>query len=463
MSVEKKLPGKSDFSGRRRGSTRKSGFKSADGVTGGEFEHESIGAWKINTASSLTVRFSIPQATGKLSGFGLWFACPSDVRVTFVSTLDPSKITFEQFDLPDWSKLGSIWEGRSNSAIDVEVTFKTKRKRDTAVALYGIQCGVLEHNYLDDALIHRPRLLNNIHQLSPEALFISDAGSFAIEGETFDAAVIVTRKSCNRCARFLPINTHNERASLSFSNHCVAAHRRPCSHSGFGKLRDTKDGTVLQLDFGFQLECRFCKKFEVNAALNPKRTAGQMKEDGQRRRSLEDLLAELFGASAQLAFRHSHNGIELSDYIWEKFDRKCFNCEAPIASAKVMHLDHTRPLALMWPLDETATCLCSSCNPQKRDRSPSEFYSRDQITHLARLTGIPEDDLLTPGPNQLAIRLLIEKFDWFFDVFLKKPALTKERDGKTAAELLVKAIQKVFDSSAGNLPNIQKEFRRRMD
>lgn len=121
----------------------------------------------------------------------------------------------------------------------------------------------------------------------------------------------------------------------------------------------------MQLEYGYQLECRFCKKYEVNAAHNPQRTAAQMKEDGARRRAFELLLTAIFDKSPQLMYREKFNGRELTDDIWLKFGKKCFNCSTELESPKDMHLDHTRPLALLWPLDETATCLCGSCNSQK--------------------------------------------------------------------------------------------------
>jgi hypothetical protein len=132
-----------------------------------------------------------------------------------------------------------------------------------------------------------------------------------IEGEYRDAPPVeITLKSCNRCARFLPINISNERNHLSFSNHCVAAKSRPCSHSSFGRLREAEGERVLKLEYGYQLECRFCKKFVVNAALNPQRTAAQMKEDAQRRRAFEALLAELYKASPTLLTVYFPSGRE---------------------------------------------------------------------------------------------------------------------------------------------------------
>jgi hypothetical protein len=452
-----KLPGKTVYSGRRRTVTRKSGFKSAEGSTGGEFKKDQVALVAIKPGTPVKLSFSIPQKLGQLSGFGAWFLTKSDVDIQIQVPVS-LKITLEKYPFPNWGKLGSIWTASEDSSIEVEVTFTSSVPN--SIGIYSPICGVIRHKHLDDALENRPVLLKNMYQIAPEGIFVSSAGSVQMTHVPSHEYAELTMKSCNRCARFLPINTSDERAHLSYSSHCVAPHRRPCSHSGFGKLQDIDSGEILKLEYGYQLECRFCKKFEVNAAHNPKRTAGQMKEDGARRRSIELLLSELYGGSPQMLFRHEHDR-ELSDYVWEKFDRKCFNCSTEIASPREMHLDHTRPLALLWPLDQTGTCLCGSCNPQKRDRSPREYYDDDKLILLADKTGIPVEDLRTPGPNLQALDLLVSKLDWFFNVFLQKPELRKEREGKITGELLVKALQKVINSANGTYPNLQTEYGKR--
>ena len=115
----------------------------------------------------------------------------------------------------------------------------------------------------------------------------------------------VVLKSCNRCGRFLPINIDDEMKTLSFSLHCKK--RAPCVHSTFrayeiqnrDELRpDDLKGLKLEDNkvisyYGHQLECKACKKFFVNAPLNPQRNAQQFKEDGLRRRAIEVLVNKL--------------------------------------------------------------------------------------------------------------------------------------------------------------------------
>jgi hypothetical protein len=58
--------------------------------------------------------------------------------------------------------------------------------------------------------------------------------------------------------------------------------------------------------------------------------------------------------------------------------------------------------------------------------------------------------------------LLLGKLDWFFDEFLLREEMTKERDGKVAGELVVKALQKVIARSEKHRGiNLQVEYERR--
>ncbi len=452
-----KLPGKTQYSGRRRTTTRTSGFKSHPHTTGGEFKIEEVPAYVLSQGDSVVIDFTIPNKQSGLSAFGGWYTVEGEVDVS-IDGIDLTKITNTPATYPNWGKIGSMW--LSDSDEDSKIMIRFEAKSDSSLGLYLMACGIVTHKHLEWARLEKPVLLANMYQFSPEADFIGVEGGAVISGATFsDKTFKLYIKSCNRCARFLPINVDNERIQLSFSNHCVAEHRRPCQHAGFGRLKNFDTGEPLTLDYGYQLECRYCKKFEVNAAHNPQRTSAQMKEDAARRRAIELLLTDLYDGSHQLRFRHEHDGIELSEYIWNKFGHSCFNCGRKINSSKEMHLDHTRPLALLWPLDETATCLCGSCNSQKRDRSPVEFYSENKINQLSEITNIPIEELLVPGPNMEAVNLLIEKIDWFFDEFLSRPELTKERDGKVAAELLVKALQKTFNKCPGGAPlDLNKEY-----
>jgi hypothetical protein len=456
-----KRHGKTQWAGRRRPVTRRAGFTSHPDATGGELEVAGVGGWALAAGASLEVRFRSPPAPpGALLGFGAWYFAPPGCEVE----LDfPGRTTLVQPAAPDWSKFGSQWYQEDDDA--VEATFRISTDRDVAVALWSPQIGIVRHEFFDDA---RPALLRNNHQFAPEANFVEadahgdiDYVSRGGAAREVDHVTDIALKSCNRCARFLPINVHNERLALSYSNHCVAPQRVPCRHATFGRLRNVATGEPLQLRYGFQLECRFCKKFAVNAALNPQRTAAQMKEDGARRRSFELLLQELYGGTPNLRYRATTGGRELTDDVYDRFGGRCFKCGTHLASARDMHLDHTRPLALLWPLDGTATALCATHNSEKRDRAPSEYYDADELARLSAITGVPLEQLRDPGPNGDAIDRLTARLDWFFGEFLKRDELQRVQDGKRPADLLVRALQKAIDREpAGARFDVAAAYRR---
>jgi len=412
----------------------------------------------------LEIVFNIPAyPAGSFVAFGGWFTADIDIDVTVTGSVAPERTTLVIARLPNWGKVGSMWVSDGNVA---RAVVRIRAAVAGRVAVADLDCGRVEHEYLAGA---RAALLKNMSEFSPEAHFFVERGEVTVlrpreSARTAEAAsVTLTRKCCNRCARFLPINVVDQRIHLSFSNHCVAPHRRPCKHTGFGKLRDVETGKTIQLEYGYQLECRFCKKFVVNAAHNVQRTSAQMKEDGARRRSIELLLAELYGGSPQLRYRHDHGGRELAEFIWDRFGKQCFNCGTALLTAKAMRLDHTRPLALLWPLDGSATALCGSCNSRKRDRPPAEFYTGPgTLEALAKITQLPLDELCDPSPNCEAVLLLRKRIDWFFSTFLTSALLVKVRDGKTAGELLVKALQKTINKCpAGIRFDLEAELARR--
>lgn len=437
-----KLPGKTEYAGRRRSMTRSSGFSVHPDTTGGEFRRAVVKSYRLKPGQCVEVTFRISgHAPGHLLGYGTWFWHKGEVSCAIVGGFEKRTVT--SYDDKSWNKVGSIWAAHDNKPVQVTVAFTATTAAD--VALYEPVCGRIQHRHLQSA---RPELLRNMYQFAPEAVFVDETAGGELGIQLPDGAPASSQeiiiKSCNRCGRYLPVNVRTERDQLSFSNHCVAQHRRPCKHSTFGRLRNPdRADDQLRLDYGFQLECRFCKKFEVNAAHNPQRTTAQMKEDGARRRAFELLLAELYGGTPQLRYRHEH-GAELADEVWRRFQGKCFNCGADLPSARDMFLDHTRPLALLWPLDRTATALCGPCNSQKRDRPPAEFYSERQLVDLAVRVGLSAQELTCGRPNEDALELLLERREWFFGEFLTREEMVKERDGKVAGELVVKALQKVL-------------------
>lgn len=271
-------------------------------------------------------------------------------------------------------------------------------------------------------------------------------------------------KSCNRCQRFLPLNPANERQQLGFSNHCST--KAPCTHSGFSRYQlvtsdlqsealanfiaqspyELKDNLVISY-YGHQLECKACKKFFVNAALNHLRSSTQHREDALRRRAFERLIGELLGTQWIYHKFREEKTAEFDKHIWEKFGKKCFNCDKSLAKPNLMHLDHTMPLAYLYPLDETATCLCDTCNSLKSDLFPMDFYKSEQLEHLSKLTGLPLETLKSRRANQVVVDAVKANIIWFIEKFLTFEEYTKVREGKRAADSILHSLQKVIGHS----------------
>jgi hypothetical protein len=439
-----KLAGKTEWAGRRRPATRRAGFSATSPV---QLAHEVLDGYQLRPGDKLIYVFTLPSAdTGEWAGFGGWFSAGPgiEVRLEFAG---PHVLT--SYAPPSWNKVGTLLEGPMEEAFATLIFTATSQD---LVTTYSMLAGGVKHDYLAGA---KPALRRNMYTFAPEANFydperpghvlVSDEGLARVTGSE------IVLKSCNRCGRFLPVNLANERDHLSFSSHCVAAHRRPCRHTGFGRIYDRDTSGLTELEYGFQLECRFCKKFEVNAAHNPQRTAGQMKEDAARRRHFELLLEHLYGGSPQLHYKNE-TGRDLALDVFHRFDGRCFKCGTAFASDREMNLDHTRPLALLWPLDETATALCATHNSEKRDRAPADYYTAEELQRLSIITGIPIEQLQDPSPNMEAVALLGQNLDWFANEFLTLPSLQQDRDGKLTADLVVKALRKVLARCPGGPP-----------
>lgn len=264
-------------------------------------------------------------------------------------------------------------------------------------------------------------------------------------------------KSCNRCGRYLPINIDDELKTLSFSLHCKK--RAPCVHSTFRayEIQNQKDlstsdlkglrmeGNKIVSYYGHQLECKACKKFFVNAPLNPQRNAQQFKEDGLRRRAIEVLVNTLLHRNLAHFEFENRTKKEFSRYIWEKFNKRCFKCgpdSDPIALSE-MALDHTMPLAYLYRLDESATCLCRSHNSQKSDHFPVDYYSEDELKRLSKITGLTLDGLHKKQVNQHVLDLLFDNVIWFYDEFLMNPDYQKVRDGILTADKINDSLKRI--------------------
>lgn len=213
--------------------------------------------------------------------------------------------------------------------------------------------------------------------LSPETLYLDHegTGSFFVSNAEFENCTILQGegasiyvKKCAYCQRYLPIDT-NRPGALAFHRH---------------KAKRT----------GHQNECRACKKWRINDSLNPRRTADQLHESSVITREKKIFLEE----PLILQTIKNRHGAGLRSIIWERFNECCFKCKQQVG-LKEFQLDHTRPLAYLWPIDIHATCLCPTCNNHKGDRFPIDFYSANELRELSIISGLSLEELSTKEIN----------------------------------------------------------------
>ncbi|MDI9414376.1 MAG: hypothetical protein QM401_12530 [Bacillota bacterium] len=376
-------------------------------------------------------------------------------------------------NINDWNSIGfhkevSLDYGDTVETATVEMTIKAEP--DTSLEFISFDFGaVCKDEYVGDSL------RKSFHQKTamhiPYLYYLETTKPFEthlVGNMELGTGRIVVLKSCNRCGRFLPIHIFNEPSTLSFSLHCKK--RAPCVHSTFraytiqniGELKvselnelNTENDKVISY-YGHQLECKACKKFFVNAPLNPQRTPQQFKEDGLRRRAVEALVNNLLDRNlVHFEFEHRTKK-EFSEHVWEKFNGRCFKCNKKI-SLDEMHLDHTMPLAYLYRLDESATSLCGSCNSQKSDHFPSDFYTESELKRLGAITGLSMDELTYKGVNQTVLQLLVENIVWYYDEFLTDSEYQKIRDGIRTADKINDSLKRVI----GEQVDLAEEYRAR--
>ncbi|WP_026471389.1 hypothetical protein [Alkanindiges illinoisensis] len=425
---------------KRRQPTKTSGYSTHPDSTGRNYKIEKKDSFFLNKNQSIKIEFLIPPHNiGDLVAFGGWFFCDKNIKVHiqkggFVDTI---LIIYQPLN---WSKFGSIGvSDTTNNVPTTSITFTALE--DTNIAFHNIDCGTVYHEEIErvrnDAYVEKQ--LDNIHTYAPEGNFYQNKGKIIVYNQAanmLEKKIDLYLKSCNRCARFLPININNEKSHLSFSN-----------HKRFNTLKHEECDDALSLKYGYQLECRICKKLFVNIPLNKQRTIDQLREDSARRRAMESLLTELYKKSHLLSYKNKHRYGGLATDTWIKFNKRCFKCDIELNNPKDMHLDHTRPLSLLWPLDETATCLCEICNSQKSNKLPSEYYLPEEIEELSSIIGLSISDLTHAKVNLEAVKLILDNIEWLISDFCFSNTLQKDRDGKITAEIFLTSLQRTLDET----------------
>ena len=462
---------------RRRETTRKSGYHTCEETTGGECRIIHAERYVCNNESvifrfkrsSLGLVELFKKGVSVVSFGGYIFSMEKAiVSLNMSYNYEGHNYTFLKerkkiIEGGNWSNIGAHVEQIINKEfhiVDAIVEMKKKKKKGNIIDFISFDFDVVtKSEFLDTSCavsfyqktyMHIPYLYYLRSDL-PIRTYIVSKQNF-VEGRR------VVLKSCNRCGRYLPINIDDELKTLSFSLHCKK--RAPCVHSTFrayeiqnrSELKDNdlfglniEDNKVISY-YGHQLECKACKKFFVNAPLNPQRNAQQFKEDGLRRRAIEVLVNTLLDRNLVHFEFERRTKKEFSKYIWEKFNKRCFKCgpdSDPIALDD-MALDHTMPLAYLYRLDETATCLCSSHNSQKSDHFPVDYYSEIELERLSEITGLSLELLHRKEINKEVLDLLIENVVWFYDEFLMNPDYQKIRDGIRTADKINDSLKRVI-------------------
>ena len=468
---------------RRRSVTRSSGYHVIDGFTGGEcIIHYSE---KVHLSSGVhTFEFVIndifsPALFTKnvhIIAFGGFLYSPTPISMSTSLNVcsKPPLVKDEMIVEPqlfqDWRSVGIRYEFISEGDIVVDkaiakLTISTTEETDVEFISFDFDA-ITYDDYVENDFSKSFHQKTNLSE--PTLYYFETTNSIKdhlVSQYAIENGRPIIMKSCNRCGRYIPINIDNETNTLGFVLHCKK--RAPCKHSTFMSysIQNINDlDPIILNEFniengkiksycGHQLECKACKKFYVNAPLNPLRDAQQHREDSLRRRAIESLVDRLLKCNTiHLEFERK-TGNKFTYYIYNKFDHKCFKCGRNLTIDE-MNLDHTMPLAYLYRLDESATCLCASCNSQKSDFFPVDFYTEDELTKLSSITGLSFELLHSKSINEKVLQLLIDNVVWYFDDFLTQRDYAKVRGGILTADKINDSIKRV----AANRVDLVKKY-----
>lgn len=472
----------------RRGVTRKSGYHTCEETTGGECIVVKAEKYKMKFARE-TFTFvrndiELTELFGEnigIFGFGGYIYTDENLTLSFKMdyVMGERRFTFEKellspINTDNWNNIGFHKEiSLDNGCVLKNVTVKMtiEADRPTTLEFISFDMGALSKDEFSCANFgtsfrqKTAMCIPYLYYFETQLPF----SEYLVDKVVFEAGRLVVLKSCNRCGRYIPINIFDEENTLGFSLHCKK--RAPCIHPTFrsytimnyDKLSKTDlsqlrlEGKKVVARYGHQLECKACKKFFVNAPLNPQRNPQQFKEDGLRRRAIEVLVNALLETNLIHFEYEKRTKKEFSEHIWKKFNCRCFKCNKKIPLDE-MHLDHTMPLAYLYRLDESATCLCSQHNSQKSDHFPVEYYTHDELIRLSNITGLSMDVLKSRSVNQEVLDLLVENVVWFYDQFLMNKDYQKVRDNILTADKINDSLKRVI---AGKV-DLAEEYKKKM-
>lgn len=300
-------------------------------------------------------------------------SAPMRLSMTLLANAEQATITTE-LGGGHWNRVGTAV--RAPGTTDIRVELRWTGAVD--ISMWGLSAGPLE---LPTALLSAGIDLAELNQthLAPETFYLVQDVAICMdlvdEESTITAEVAgaeVILKKCSYCGRMLPVDPARL-GTLAFHKH---------------NAKRTKH----------QNECRACKKWRINDDFNPKRTVDQLHESSVITRERQLFLRD----PERFQYYKLRTGAGLKSQVWNRFGRKCFYCDRPLKLGEVQ-LDHTRPLAYLWPIDEYATCLCPEHNNEKKDKFPVDFYNETQLRELSRITGLPYEQLVAKELNMVEL------------------------------------------------------------
>jgi hypothetical protein len=327
-------------------------------------------------------------------GFGAYIKPDKPCVLRLSVTEGDLSLADRQYNLdPHWKRIGAMFEFEDNTAVRIRLQFDGGVEK---VCLWGVDCDGIVVPPLTSQPIVVGDVLDKIttDSLCPETYYLDASVPNALQVVTAESIAIrqigpsaetIMLKKCPYCNRLLPVDP-NRGGALSFDNHSA----KKTLH---------------------QNECRACKKWRINDSLNKRRTKDQLHESSTLTREKKVLLRE---PEVLKRIKDRHSGKGLRTIIWERFDKKCFRCGMPVTKAEY-ELDHTRPLAYLWPLDEHATCLCWKCNNEKHDRFPADFYTQAELERLSRITGLGVNELTKRDVNEAELQRIVSDIGRFAD------------------------------------------------
>lgn len=474
----------------RRGVTRKSGYHTCEETTGGECYVLKAQSYNMKQCKE-TFTFKkekielieLFEENIGIFAFGGYIFTDREIKITFEMNyiIDGHSFSYEKellspINVDNWNSIGFHKEISLDYGLYIdEVTVK--------MTLETVKTGSLEFMAFDFGVICKDEFSESNLGISfrqktamciPYLYYLDTMlpfETFLQEKLELCKGKLIVLKSCNRCGRFSPINIFDEASTLAYSLHCKKG--APCSHSTFRAYTILNYSELSKADldelpledkkvvtfYGHQLECKACKKFFVNAPLNPQRNPQQFKEDGLRRRAIEVLVNHLLNTNLIHFEYEKKTKKEFSEHIWKKFDCRCFKCNKKIPLDE-MHLDHTMPLAYLYRLDESATCLCSQHNSQKSDHFPVEYYTKDELVKLSKITGLSLDVLKSNSVNQEVLELLVKNVVWFYDEFLMNSDYQKVRDNILTADKINDSLKRVIAGKVDLAAEYKKKIGR---